>query len=102
MLLPFLAGLLHVLGAVKIINCLFIKASKIIRSTWGKILPFELTTNSVKFNIHIAVKWLMEKHGLWDYVLDGDIVTMAATVDGGALAWKLSDVSAGIKFAMSA
>jgi len=63
-----------------------------------KILPFELTTNSVKFNIPVAVKWLMEKHGLWDYVLDGDTVTMAATVDGGALAWKLSHVSAGIKF----
>jgi hypothetical protein len=62
------------------------------------ILPFELTTNSVKFNIPVAVKWLMEKHGLWEYVLDGDTVTMAATVDGGSLAWKLSHVSAGIKF----
>jgi hypothetical protein len=62
------------------------------------ILPFVLTTNSVEFNIPVAVKWLMEKHGLWDYVLHGDIVTMAATVDGGALAWKLSHVSAGIKF----
>ena len=62
------------------------------------ILPFELTTNSVKFNIPVAVKWLMEKHGLWNYVLSGDTVTMAATVDGGALAWKLSHVSAGIKF----
>jgi len=62
------------------------------------ILPYELTTNSVKFNVPVAVKWLMEKHGLWDYVLSGDTVTMAATVDGGALAWKLSHVSAGIKF----
>ena len=40
----------------------------------------------------------MEKHGLWDYVLDGDTVIMAATVDGGALAWKLTHVSAWIKF----
>ena len=62
------------------------------------ILPFELTTNSVKFNIPVAVKWLMEKHGLWEYVIDSDTVTMAATVDGGALAWKLTHVSAGIKF----
>jgi len=36
------------------------------------ILPFELTPNSVKFNIPVAVKWLMEKHGLWKYVLDGN------------------------------
>ena len=62
------------------------------------ILPFDLTTNSVKFNIPVAVNWLMEKHGLWEYVLDGDTVTMAATVDGGALAWKRTQVSAGIKF----
>jgi hypothetical protein len=40
----------------------------------------------------------MEKHGLWEYVIDSDTVTMAATVDGGALAWKLTHVSAGIKF----
>jgi hypothetical protein len=43
----------------------------------------------------------MEKHGLLKYVLDGDTVTMVATVDGGdggALAWKLTQVSAGIKF----
>jgi hypothetical protein len=74
------------------------RLSRELESYAETILPFELTTNSVKFDIPVAVKWLMEKHGLWEYVLDGDTATMAATVDGGALAWKLSHVSAGIKF----
>ena len=63
-----------------------------------KILPFDLTTNSVKFSIPVAMKLLMDKHGHCEYVVDGDTVTMAATVDGGALAWKLTQVSAGIKY----
>lgn len=48
--------------------------------------------------IPVAVKWLINKHGLWEYVLIGNMVPMAATMDGGALAWKLSHLSAGIKF----
>ena len=44
------------------------------------------------------MKWLMEKHELWEYVLDGDTFMMTATVDGGTLAWKLTQVPASIKF----
>ncbi len=51
---------------------------------------------SIKFDVHTAIKFLMEKHGLWQRVLDGQQVQMAATVDGGELAWKLTQVSAGI------
>jgi hypothetical protein len=40
------------------------------------------------------VKWLLEKFGLWSYVEDKDIVTVAATVDAGELAWQLMKVSA--------
>jgi hypothetical protein len=61
------------------------------------ILPYVITSNSIKFDVHTAIKFLMEKHGLWQRVLDGQQVQMAATVDGGELAWKLTQVSAGIK-----
>ena len=53
--------------------------------------------NAVMFDVPTAVKWLLEKFGLWSYVEDEDIVTVAATVDGGELAWQLTQVSAGIK-----
>ena len=39
----------------------------------------------------------MQQHGLWDFVERGEIVTMAATCDGGDLAWKLTQISAGVK-----
>ena len=66
--------------------------------TYGsEILPFELTSNSVKFDLRRAVPWLLEKFGLWQYVERGELVTTAATVDGGELAWQLTQVSAGIK-----
>ncbi len=40
----------------------------------------------------------MDKHGLWQWVVDGQHVTIAATVDGGELALKLMQVLAGIQF----
>ncbi len=55
---------------------------------YGKdFLPYELTDYSVKFCIKTAVKFLMEKYGLWERTINKEIVTMAATVDGGDLAW---------------
>ena len=39
----------------------------------------------------------MEWHGLWEHVSNNQEVMMSATVDGGELAWKLTQVSAGIK-----
>lgn len=39
----------------------------------------------------------MQQHGLWTYVEKGEGVLMAATCDGGDLAWKLTQVSAGVK-----
>jgi len=34
---------------------------------------------------------------LWEFVERRELVTMAATVDGGELAWQLTQVSAGVK-----
>jgi hypothetical protein len=66
--------------------------------TYGRdILPFSVTSNSVKFDVATAVKFLLEKHGLWGRVLNQENVLLAATVDGGDLAWNVTQVSAGIK-----
>jgi hypothetical protein len=61
------------------------------------ILPNEITANSIKFDIPKAVKFLMQHHGLWGYFESGETVAMAATCDSGELAWKITQVSAGIK-----
>jgi hypothetical protein len=61
------------------------------------LLPYVLTSNAITFDVQIAVKWLLKKYGLWRYVRRGKMVTTAATVDGGELAWKLTQISAGIK-----
>ncbi len=63
----------------------------------SEILPFENSNNSIKFDIPQTVKWLLEQYGLWRYVANGEQVTVAATCDGGELAWKLIQVSAGIQ-----
>lgn len=61
------------------------------------LLPYELTENSVKFDVQTAVQFILQRHGLWEGVLNKEKVTFAATVDGGELAWKITQVSAGIK-----
>ncbi len=66
--------------------------------TYGKeLLPYELTKTCVKFDIEKATTFLLKKFGLWDFVMSDDKVLLAATVDGGQLAWKLTQISAGIK-----
>ena len=66
--------------------------------SYGKeLLPFILTANSVKFDVSRAIQFLLEKHGLWGHVLNDEHVLLAATVDGGDLAWNITQVSAGIK-----
>jgi hypothetical protein len=39
----------------------------------------------------------LRKFQLWDHVKDQGKVLLAATVDGGQLAWKLTQISACIK-----
>jgi hypothetical protein len=63
------------------------------------LLPYKIDENSIKFDIPVVVQFLMEKHGLWQRMVEGEKVVMAATVDGGELAWKVMQISAGIKFA---
>jgi uncharacterized protein CbrC (UPF0167 family) len=66
--------------------------------TFGQnILPYQIFSNSVKFNVERAVQFLLERHGLWQAVLSEERVLLAATVDGGELSWNLSHVSAGVK-----
>jgi hypothetical protein len=52
----------------------------------GTILPHINTANSIQFDTATAVKWLLEKYGLWRYVEQREKrVAVAATVDGGWL-----------------
>jgi hypothetical protein len=73
------------------------RVSKLLENHGRQILPYEVSSNAVVFDIERAVPWLLEKFGLWEYVTSGEMVTVAATVDGGELAWQLTQVSAGIK-----
>jgi hypothetical protein len=57
-----------------------------------------LNNNSIKFDVKRAIKFLLEKHRIWERMLNNLLVTMSATVDGGDLAWGLTQVSsAGVK-----
>jgi hypothetical protein len=38
-------------------------------------LPYMLTSNSITFDVQIAIKWLLKKYGLWRYVRRGEMVT---------------------------
>ncbi len=73
------------------------RLSRLLEQHGESILPFELTSNAIKFDLRAAVKFLLQKYGLWDLVAEKENVLVAATVDGGELAWKLTQVSAGIK-----
>jgi len=73
------------------------RLSKLLERHGGTILPYEMTENSVQFDLNRAIPWLLQQYGLWRYVEGGDLVTVAATVDGGELAWQLTQISAGIK-----
>lgn len=51
----------------------------------------------MKFDIPTATKLGLEKYKLWNYIKNNQKVLLAATVDGGQLAWKLTQISAGTK-----
>ena len=66
--------------------------------TYGQqLIPYDITGNSVKFDVERAIQFLLEKHSLWGFVRQGERVVMAATVDGGELSWNVTQVSAGVK-----
>jgi hypothetical protein len=46
----------------------------------------------------MVIQFLMEKHGLCQRIVEGEKVVMVAPVDGGELAWKVTQIYAGIKF----
>jgi hypothetical protein len=66
------------------------RLSRLLEQYGESILPFELTSNAIKFDLHAAVKFILQKYGLWDLVEQKQNVIVAATVDGGELAWKLT------------
>jgi hypothetical protein len=67
---------------------------------YGKdLFPFTVTANSVKFDVKTAVRFLFDKYRL-SCGFENDrskMVMISATVDGGDLAWGLTQVSAGVK-----
>jgi len=73
------------------------RLSKMLEAHGKELLPYDVTSNSVKFDLTHAVPWLLKQFRSWEYVERGELVTVAATVDGGELAWQLTQVSAGIK-----
>ncbi len=65
-----------------------------------ELLPFTITESSIKFDVDAALTFILKKYKLWNRVMAAAPdrkVTIAATCDGGLLAWNLSHVSAGIK-----
>jgi hypothetical protein len=50
------------------------------------LLPFTLLSNSTKFDIKQAVKFLLKHYGSWPYVTRGEKGIVAAMCDGGDLA----------------
>jgi hypothetical protein len=63
------------------------------------IIPYELTKNSTIFDIQTTTEFLLKQYGLWQYVERNVSALVAANaVDGGQLVWKLTQISAGIKF----
>jgi len=70
-----------------------------LESYGSEFLPYEINGNSVKFNVSASVKFLFEKFGLNMAFNERctEPVTLSATVDGGDLAWGLTQVSAGVK-----
>lgn len=68
-----------------------------LESHGAQLLPYQVTNNSVKFNVPIATQFILDRHGLWGHVLNKDHVQLAATVDGGSLSWNVTQVSAGVK-----
>jgi hypothetical protein len=74
------------------------RAARKLEAYASTVLPHTIAANSIKFDIKIATKWLLQKYGLWRYVEQRErMVTVAATVDGGELAWKLTQILAGVK-----
>jgi hypothetical protein len=73
------------------------RSSRKLEEHGAQFLPYTITENSVAFDVSHAVKFIMEKFGLWRYVENEDLITVAATVDEGDSAWKLTQVSGGIK-----
>ncbi len=70
-----------------------------LESYGSEFLPYEINGNSVKFNVSASAKFLFEKFGLNMAFNERctEPVTLSATVDGGDLAWGLTQVSAGVK-----
>jgi hypothetical protein len=60
---------------------------------YGKdLLPFQVTGNSVKFDVAIATKFIFNRYSLgYAFAVDPNrLAILSATVDGADLAWGLT------------
>jgi hypothetical protein len=69
----------------------------VLKAHGGTIIPYDLTKNSIIFDIQVTTEFLLKKYGLWQYVERNESALVAATVDGGQLARKLTQISTGKK-----
>jgi len=62
------------------------------------LVDVTFTQTSVSFNIEKSLTLLLENYGLWELVEHGsEDVTIAVTMDGAELSWKVGQVMAGVK-----
>lgn len=62
------------------------------------LVNLTLTETSVMFDVKKTLMLLLKSYGLWDVVEHGGKdVTIAVTVDGAELSWKVGQVTTGIK-----
>ena len=53
---------------------------------------------SVSFSIEQSLTLLLNNYGLWELVENGgEDITVAVTMDGAELSWKVGQVTAGVK-----
>jgi hypothetical protein len=61
-----------------------------------QMIPCEIAKTLFFFDIEVTTIFFMERYGLWKYIEQNETALIAAIVDGGQLAWKLTQISAGI------
>ena len=61
------------------------------------LILYTLTKTLFKFDLEKIISFILTLFGLWKYVEKGESCQVAATLDGGQLSWKVTQISAGIK-----
>lgn len=72
--------------------------SKQLESFCDNILLYEINRHSIKFHIPSTVCFLVERHGLWQWIIEGGQRKIAATTADSELVWKMMRISICSKF----